>query len=104
MFSQHRQAGKRYLGLHRPRRPAIDRTGRTTASTVADGGWDVGRIYETRGGPDNLRWFWSLTINGPMTRADHGSRYRSGRPPDWLKFKNPEAPGGWREAEEDWGR
>jgi hypothetical protein len=30
----------------------------------------VGRIYETRGGPDSLRWFWSMTVNGPMTRAD----------------------------------
>jgi hypothetical protein len=27
-------------------------------------------IYETRGGPDNLRWFWSMTVNGPMTRSD----------------------------------
>jgi bifunctional non-homologous end joining protein LigD len=33
-----------------------------------------------------------------------GSRYRSGRSPDWLKFKNPEAPALKREAEEDWGR
>ena len=33
-----------------------------------------------------------------------GSRYRSGRSPDWLKFKNPEAPAVTREAEEDWGR
>jgi bifunctional non-homologous end joining protein LigD len=31
-----------------------------------------------------------------------GSHYRSGRSPDWLKFKNPSA-GGEREAEEDWG-
>ena len=31
-----------------------------------------------------------------------GSRYRSGRSPDWLKFKNPEAPAATREAEEDW--
>ena len=23
-----------------------------------------------RGGPDSLRWFWSLTVNGPMTRSD----------------------------------
>ena len=30
----------------------------------------IGRIYETRGGPDHLRWFWSLTVNGPMTRSD----------------------------------
>jgi hypothetical protein len=28
------------------------------------------RIYQTRGGPDSLRWFWSLTVNGPMTRSD----------------------------------
>ena len=33
-----------------------------------------------------------------------GSRYRSGRSRDWLKFKNPAAPAVKREAEEDWGR
>jgi ATP-dependent DNA ligase len=33
-----------------------------------------------------------------------GSRYRSGRTSDWLKFKNPEAPAVRREAEEEWGR
>jgi ATP-dependent DNA ligase len=33
-----------------------------------------------------------------------GSRYRSGRSPDWLKFKNPAAPAVKREAEEDWNR
>jgi ATP-dependent DNA ligase len=32
-----------------------------------------------------------------------GSRYRSGRSPDWLKFKNPDAPAVKREAEKDWG-
>jgi bifunctional non-homologous end joining protein LigD len=32
-----------------------------------------------------------------------GSRYRSGRSPDWLKFKNPDAPAVKREAEEDLG-
>ena len=31
-----------------------------------------------------------------------GSRYRSGRSKDWLKFKNPNAPAVRREAEEDW--
>jgi hypothetical protein len=31
-----------------------------------------------------------------------GSRYRSGRSPDWVKFKNPAAPAVRREAEEDW--
>ena len=33
-----------------------------------------------------------------------GSRYRSGRTGDWLKFKNPEAPAVRREAEEDRGK
>jgi hypothetical protein len=38
--------------------------------TVFTGEWEVGRIYQTCGGPDSLRWFWSLTVNGPMTRSD----------------------------------
>jgi hypothetical protein len=25
------------------------------------GEWEVGRIYQARGGPDDLRWFWSMT-------------------------------------------
>jgi ATP-dependent DNA ligase len=32
------------------------------------------------------------------------SRYRSGRSPDWIKSKNPDAPAVRREAEEDWSR
>ena len=28
--------------------------------TIYSGGWAVGRIYETRTGPDELRWFWAL--------------------------------------------
>jgi bifunctional non-homologous end joining protein LigD len=32
-----------------------------------------------------------------------GSRYRSGRSPDWLKMKKPAAPAVRREAEEHWG-
>jgi hypothetical protein len=33
-----------------------------------------------------------------------GSRYRCGRSPDWLKFKNPEAPAVRREVEEEWSK
>jgi hypothetical protein len=33
-----------------------------------------------------------------------GSRYRSGRSLDWLKFKNPQAPALPRESKEDWQR
>jgi ATP-dependent DNA ligase len=32
-----------------------------------------------------------------------GSKYRSGKCKDWLKFKNPDSPAVKREAEEDWG-
>jgi ATP-dependent DNA ligase len=32
------------------------------------------------------------------------SPYRSGRSPDWLKMKNPDAPAMTREAEEDWSK
>ena len=38
--------------------------------TIYSGGWAVGRIYDTRGAPDRLRWFWSFTVIGPMTRPD----------------------------------
>ena len=37
--------------------------------TVYCGGWAVGRIYERRGGPDSLRWFWSSTVTCPVTRS-----------------------------------
>jgi len=43
----------------------LTRTGLITPSLPASG-----RIYETRRGPDNLRWFWSITVNDPMTRSD----------------------------------
>jgi hypothetical protein len=38
--------------------------------TIYSGDWAVGRIYETRGGPDRLRWFWSFTVDPPMARSD----------------------------------
>ena len=47
--------------------------------TVYSGGWAVGRIYETRGGPDPLRWFWSFTITCPMTRSDRVSTFGRGQ-------------------------
>jgi hypothetical protein len=37
--------------------------------TVFTGKWEIARIYQTRGGPDTLRWFWSMNANGPMTRS-----------------------------------
>ena len=38
--------------------------------TVYCGGWDVGRIYTPAAVPTVCAWFWSLTVNGPVTRAD----------------------------------
>ena len=37
--------------------------------TVYSAGRWVSAAYEPRDGPDSLRWFWSLTVNGPMTRS-----------------------------------
>ncbi len=28
------------------------------------GGWNIGRIYEIRSGPEHLRWFWALHFPG----------------------------------------
>jgi ATP-dependent DNA ligase len=44
-----------------------------------------------------------LGLEGIVSKRK-GSPYRSGRSPDWLKMKNPDAPAVKREAEEDWGR
>jgi hypothetical protein len=75
---------------------------------VSSGQWDVGRIYQVRGGPENMRWFWSMTVNGPMTRADRvatlevakagvkspGMRGRLGR--SWRRHLNEKAEVAWR--------
>ena len=47
-----------------------------------------------------MRAVWVLNGLSPNV----WDRVRSGRSPDWLKFKNPEAPAVKREAEEDGGR
>ncbi len=43
----------------------------------------------------------TMSLEGIVSKR-LGSRYRSGRSLDWLKFKNPTAPAVKREAEEDW--
>jgi ATP-dependent DNA ligase len=44
-----------------------------------------------------------LGLEGIVSKRK-GSPYRSGRSPDWLKMKSPEAPAVKREAEEGWGK
>jgi ATP-dependent DNA ligase len=43
-------------------------------------------------------------IEGDVVSKRKDSAYRSGRSPDCLKMKNPDAPAVTREAEEDWAR
>ena len=58
------QYGKRIPSNYRRR--CRHRQGPTGLHCLRLGGW----IYETRGGPDHLRWFWSFTVTCPMTRSD----------------------------------
>ena len=44
-----------------------------------------------------------LGLEGIVSKR-RNSPYRSGRSPDWIKSKNPDAPALRREAEEDWRR
>ena len=53
-------------------------------------------------GPTVFAHACKLRLEGIVSKR-LGSRYRSGRSKDWLKFKNPDAPAVKREAEEDWG-
>jgi hypothetical protein len=50
--------------------PGPNQNQERTDYTVFCGEWNIGRIYEVRGGPDDLRWFWSFALHGPMTRSD----------------------------------
>jgi bifunctional non-homologous end joining protein LigD len=62
------------------------------------------RLNEHLEHPDGLTVFQhvcKMGLEGIVSKR-LGSRYRSGRSPDWLKFKNPDAPAVKREAEEDW--
>jgi bifunctional non-homologous end joining protein LigD len=64
------------------------------------------RLNEHLEHPDGLAVFQhacKMGLEGIVSKR-LGSRYRSGRTSDWLKFKNPAAPAVRREAEEDWGR
>ena len=54
-------------------------------------------------GPEVFAHACKMGLEGIVSKR-LGSRYRSGRSKDWLKFKNPQAPAVRREAEEDWGR
>ena len=87
------------------RREPIETRKATLASLLRKGKPGV-RLNEHIAHPDGAAVFHhacKLGAEGIVSKR-LGSRYRSGRSPDWLKFKSPEAPAVKREAEEDWGR
>ena len=47
--------------------------------TIYSGDWAVGRILDQRGGPDSVRWFWSLhgILGKPADMRADGQRQRS---------------------------
>jgi hypothetical protein len=65
--------------------------------TVLTGAWEIGRIYQTRGGPDHLRWFWSFALHGPMTRSDRAATLEEAK----AEFQKTGLPGkAWAKLEE----
>ena len=54
-------------------------------------------------GPTVFSHACKLGLEGIVSKRKD-SAYRSGRSPDWLKMKNPDAPAVTREAEEDWSK
>jgi bifunctional non-homologous end joining protein LigD len=90
---------------HRPATGAHRGAQATLASILRKARHDV-RLNEHLEHPEGdvvFRRACKMGLEGIVSKR-LGSRYRSGRSPDWLKFKNPEAPAVKREAEEDWRR
>jgi hypothetical protein len=86
--------------------PGADRGAQGTLARIVRKVRHGVRLNEHLEHPDGLTVFQHacrMGLEGIVSKR-LGSRYRSGRSPDWLKFKNPEAPAVKREAEEDWAR
>jgi len=85
------------------RREPLEVRKATLASVLAEAGSGL-RLNEHLQHDDGelvFRHACKLGLEGIVSKR-LGSRYRSGRSPDWLKMKNPDAPAVKREAEEDW--
>ena len=92
--------GRRALLRGRLRLHAINATAlieETVIFCVNSAGWSSSKFCADAAHPSRLP-----EKLGPPGSKRLGSHYRSGRSPDWLKFKNPDAPAVKREAEEDW--
>ena len=80
-------------------------TRKATLASLLRGSLPGLRLNEhlTHDGESVFRHVCKMGLEGIVSKR-LGSRYRSGRSKDWLKFKNPAAPAVKREAEEDWGK
>jgi ATP-dependent DNA ligase len=63
----------------------------------------VEALVEHDGGEVIFRHACKLGLEGIVSKRKD-SPYRSGRSPDWLKMKSPDALAVKRESEEDWGK
>jgi ATP-dependent DNA ligase len=70
--------------------------------TKAGPGLRLNDHLEHEDGATIFRHACKLGLEGIVSKRN--SPYRSGRSPDWLKMKNPDAPAVKREAEEEWGQ
>ena len=86
------------------RRAAFE-TRKATLASLVRGSLPGLRLNEhlTHPGDVVFRHACKMGLEGIVSKR-LGSRYRSGRSNDWLKFKNPDAPVAKREAEEEWGK
>jgi ATP-dependent DNA ligase len=87
------------------RRDPLDVRKITLASMLARAGPGLrfNEHMEEADGPLVFQHACKLGLEGIVSKR-RDSAYRSGRSPDWIKSKNPNAPAVKREAEEDWGR
>ena len=86
------------------RRDPLEVRKATLASVVAKAapGLRLNEHFEADG-PTVFAHACKMRLEGIVSKRKD-SPYTSGRSPDWLKSKNPEAPAVKREAEEDWGK
>jgi bifunctional non-homologous end joining protein LigD len=85
------------------RRDPLEVRKATLASVLAKAGAGIrfNEHLEFDDGETVFRHACRLGLEGIVSKR-LGSRYRSGRSPDWLKMKNPACEAVRREAEEDW--
>jgi bifunctional non-homologous end joining protein LigD len=87
------------------RREPLEVRKATLASLLsrASSGVRFNEHMEHRDGPLVFAHACRMGLEGIVSKR-RSSPYRSGRSPDWIKSKNPNAAAVKREAEEDWGR